>query len=314
MNIVITGASSGIGLRTAEKLKELGNNVINVSLAPCGVAGIVDILADFAEADAARKAVDEAFERLGTVDVAIWCAGYSIAGSILDVTDEDIERITAVNYLSAVKFCRACAERMTGGKIILLSSMAGYIPLAYEHYYCATKAALISYARVAGMEFKHAPIQFCCITPSGVATEFSRNRKKVYGTHENNNLNAAISSITDMEQSGILADKVADHIVALLSKPKLPTLSTVTFRDKMILLGASLIPSAWEDGIMARAMGQRKPKLTRVQEQTRPVQLPQIIDMMDQSKPRDPNEGYKDLGIDPAEYGYTDDYKDRPYH
>jgi len=314
MNIVITGASSGIGLRTAEKLKDLGNNVVNVALEPCGVAGVVDILADFSEPSAARRAAQEAFERLGAVDVVIWCAGYSIAGSIKDVSDEDIERITAVNYTSAVKFCRACVERMTGGKIILLSSMAGYIPLAYEHYYCATKAALINYCRVAGMEFRHSPVQFCCVTPSGVATAFSRNRKKVYGAHDNANLNSAISSITDMEQSGILADKVAEHIIALLAKPKLPTCSTVTFRDKMILLGASLIPSAWEDRIMARAMGQRKPKLTRVVEDKQPVQKPEIIDMLDTARPHDPEEGYEELGIDPAEYGYTDHYDSHPYN
>ena len=66
MNIVITGASSGIGLRTAEKLKDLGNNVVNVALEPCGVAGVVDILADFSEPSAARRAAQEAFERLHT--------------------------------------------------------------------------------------------------------------------------------------------------------------------------------------------------------------------------------------------------------
>lgn len=288
MNIVITGASSGIGLRTAEKLIAAGHQVFNVSRNPAGTPHIHDVLVDLSESDAVERAIKTVSKECGRIDVGIYCAGYSIAGSIKDVDLDDVHSITQVDYLSAVAFVKNMESAMKHrGRIIIISSMAGYFPLPYEPYYSAAKAALIAYCRSLSFEWRNSPMSICCLTPGGVSTSFSRHRQKVYGKHENPNLNAAISAITDIEQGGKLADEVADKLVGLLEKPKLPVTTTVCFSETLKIGMAKLLPSKAVDGILARKFNQRKPKIIKVVSENKPVEKPQIIDLTkdDQSEP-----------------------------
>ena len=159
---MITGASRGVGAATALKLAKAGCRVaINFNQSAdraetvadqCREAGVEAILVqgDVAEDAACRAMVQQAVEAFGGLDILINNAGTTrfIDFQDLDaVTDEDWERIFAVNLKGPFQMARAAREALAageGGVIVNTASIAGIVGAGSSIPYCASKAALIN--------------------------------------------------------------------------------------------------------------------------------------------------------------------------
>ena len=193
--IVITGASSGIGAGLAERLGRDGHQLVlaarrrpeleqvAAAATAAGASGAIAVPTNVTrrvDVDAlARAAVD----RFGGFDVWINNAGRGITRSVLDLTDDDIDEMIAINVKSALYGVQAAARHFVEcgqGHIINVSSFLGRVPIALPRSaYSAAKAALNSLTANARVELraKNPNIHVTLVMPGMVATEFARNAR-----------------------------------------------------------------------------------------------------------------------------------------
>jgi NAD(P)-dependent dehydrogenase (short-subunit alcohol dehydrogenase family) len=183
----VTGAGRGIGRATAERFARDGDAVAvldcNGSLAAAVAEGIrasgghaIALEADVVRSAAVRAAVARAVETFGRLDVLVSNAGTHFARSIDEYTDDEIDRILAVNLKGALFAIRAAAQalRDSRGTIVSVSSMTGLVGQDRGAVYAATKGALISLTKALALELGRDGVRVNCVCPAGVDTPLMR--------------------------------------------------------------------------------------------------------------------------------------------
>ncbi len=177
--IVITGASSGLGLGLRQIFEKKGDVVIDIS--KDGKEYQVDV----GNYKQLKAAFDDIYLNHGEIDMLITCAGYGISGAIELLKEDDTQKQFDVNFFGTANACKYAIPMMKKkGKMVLIASAAGLFPLPFKAYYCASKAAVDSFAQSLRMELSQTKIQVTSICPGDVKTNFSKNRVKDYETNE----------------------------------------------------------------------------------------------------------------------------------
>jgi len=192
-NVLITGASSGIGKATALRLADAGAHVILVArtlekleetAAEIELAGGRASMhtADVSVMEDVDRLVQEVLEAHGAIDVLINNAGRSIRRSLELSFDRfhDFERTMQLNYFGAIRLIMGLAPSMLerrGGQVINISSISALMPAPRFSAYVASKSALDAWTRAAAVEFSDRNVRFTTInmplvrTPMIAATE-----------------------------------------------------------------------------------------------------------------------------------------------
>ena len=180
---VITGGSSGIGLATAKELLAAGCTVYELSRRDTGVCeGVTHIKADVTKETDVRAAVDAIVAREGRIDLLINNAGFGISGAIEFTPASEARRQFDVNFFGMVNMNRAVVPlmRQAGrGRIVNLSSVAAPVPIPFQAYYSATKAAVNAYSMALANELRPFGVTVCAVMPGDICTGFTAARKKV---------------------------------------------------------------------------------------------------------------------------------------
>lgn len=215
--ILLTGGSSGIGAATAILLAQEGNHVyagsrggrlpegLNAeSMASC--RGFVRAIAlDVNDASSLQSAVKSICREEGRLDVLVCNAGNGIAGAIEETDEAEAKYQFETCFFGAVKSIQACLPtfRAQGhGKIITITSVAAVIPLPYQAFYSAVKAALLSLTQSLQLELKPYHIQCCSILPGDTKTGFTAARKytKAASLSDSPYHKAMMASVQKMEK------------------------------------------------------------------------------------------------------------------
>lgn len=162
--VLVTGAGSGIGAAVAARFRADGERVVAVDVrAGDGVERCdVTVTAD----------VEAAVSALARLDVVANVAGIPQMGRVEAITDEEWERVLAVDLTGAFKVCRAAVPllRASRGCIVNVASVAGIQGQAYTAAYSAAKGGLVLLTKALAVELAPDGVRVNCVCPGAVDT------------------------------------------------------------------------------------------------------------------------------------------------
>lgn len=178
---LVTGASSGIGKATAERLAQAGYQVYGTSRRGVQAGqGSYDMLPLDVTDDASVEAVaSELMRRKGRIDLLVNNAGFSVApAGAEEVSIEQAKAIFDTNFHGIVRMTRAVVPHMRSqgnGRIINIGSVLGFLPAPYMALYAATKHAVEGYSESLDHELRTRGIRVSIIQPAYTRTSFESN-------------------------------------------------------------------------------------------------------------------------------------------
>lgn len=188
--MVITGASSGIGLAIAERASQSGARVILLARSAEALENVCEdinhkggradyVVADVGVHEQVRAAVDTIIERHGGFDTWVNDAGIGVYGKLGEITDEDHQRLFQTNYWGVVFGSTEAMRhlRHKGGALINIGSISGDVPAPILSAYTATKHAVKGFTNSLRLETKHdkTPVSVTLVKPSGTHTPFGQH-------------------------------------------------------------------------------------------------------------------------------------------
>jgi 3-oxoacyl-[acyl-carrier protein] reductase len=170
--VVLTGASSGIGLAAAQALLERGYEVISLARRPCPLRAerLRSVLVDLTDADATRAAALEIAAETPATTI-VHCAGAIREKPLEDVTPTDLLALSNLHIVAAVSLVQANLPAMKAahfGRIILISTRA-VLGLAKRTAYASTKAGMLGLARTWALELAPHGVTANVVAPGPIA-------------------------------------------------------------------------------------------------------------------------------------------------
>jgi short-subunit dehydrogenase len=199
--MVITGASSGIGLVTARLAAKRGTRLILNARNEDALRRICDeirqsggeayyVAGDVGQLEDVQKLAQEAIRRFGGFDTWVNNAGVTIYGPVLDQSLEDQRRLFETNYWGVVHGSRvACAHlRGRGGALINIGSVLSDVAIPIQGTYCATKHAVKGYTDALRLELEAegSPVSVTLIKPSAIDTPYVQHAKNLMPSEPEN--------------------------------------------------------------------------------------------------------------------------------
>jgi ketoreductase RED2 len=216
---IVTGSSSGIGERTAQRLSALGAAVV-VNSASSVAAGqaVADALpgeslyvqGDISDPAQCRALLDATVARFGRLDLLVNNAGWTtlVPHTDLDaLTDEIFRKTFEVNVFGTWQLTRAAMPLLresTDGHVVTISSIAGVRPVGSSIAYSMSKAALNHMTRL--LAKSHGPVRFNAVAPGLVETPW---------TSDWSSQHAGVKAVSPLHRSAT-PDDCAEAVLALV--------------------------------------------------------------------------------------------------
>ena len=245
---VITGGTSGIGKCTAEAMAKNGYTVYELSRRAEGLPGMFHIPTDVTDPDACQRAIDEIVSQAGKIDVLINNAGFGISGAIEFTPIEQAKRQLDVNFFGMVNMNHAALPvlRKQGfGRIVNLSSVAGAIPIPFQAFYSASKAAINSYTMALANEIKPFGVTVCCVQPGDIRTGFTDARQKIAVGDDiyNGRISRSVAGMEKDERGGMAPEAAGAFICRVATKKGVKPINTIGLSYQFFCVLQKLLPA-----------------------------------------------------------------------
>ena len=187
-NVIITGASRGIGKGILELFVKNGANVAFSYIGDSDQAKsieadfsnhkqkVVSYMSDASNFEQSQKLIDDVVNDFGSIDVLVNNAGITIDNLLMRMSEEDFQRVIDVNLKSVFNTTKAILRTMLkqrSGSIINMSSVVGVKGNAGQSNYSASKAGMIGFTKSMALELGSRNIRCNCIAPGFIETEMT---------------------------------------------------------------------------------------------------------------------------------------------
>jgi NADP-dependent 3-hydroxy acid dehydrogenase YdfG len=183
--VLITGASSGIGLATAKAFAQEGARLVlnsrakarlDATVEEIGSSLAIGVAGDCSNPSVTKLMATTAIDKWGRIDVLVANAGTGFFGSVLSGSDEQIIQTVHTNFVGTIQLVRAGLPYLIAqeaGDIVIVASAAGYRGYANEAVYAGTKHAQVGFAGSLDREVRESGVRVALICPAGTDTEFA---------------------------------------------------------------------------------------------------------------------------------------------
>jgi len=239
---IVTGASSGIGLKLAEQLGQVRARLILVARRETELLQLTTRLrssgcdahyltGDVTAADIRRQALGMAEEHFGGLDFLVNNAGVGALGRFEDATAERLRSVMEVSFFAAVELTRAALPLLRRGNrpiIVNIGSILGHVGIPHSSEYCASKFALRGFTQSIRSELARHGIDVLLVSPGTTQTDFFRHAL------EN-------KQVPWPEQRGVSPEFVARRTIRAMCRGQQEII--VNPRGKALVLLHRLVPS-----------------------------------------------------------------------
>jgi NAD(P)-dependent dehydrogenase (short-subunit alcohol dehydrogenase family) len=231
--VLVTGATSGIGLAIAGQLASDGHRVFGTGRTVTGAGGggvaakgVAMLSLDVCSDDSVRGCVAAVLAQAGRIDVLVNNAGYLLAGAIEEATIEQAKAQFETNFFGIVRMVKAVLPTMRaqrGGQIVNMSSLAGLVPVPFWGFYNASKFAVEGYSETLRIELKPLGIWVSLVEPGTIKTAFYAQSAAVPIPEYSPWRDRGLATLKGFSEKAPGPDVVA-HVVSKLVKSSRPRL------------------------------------------------------------------------------------------
>ena len=187
---VITGGTQGIGRATAERISSEGATVVVVASRDLAKSTLIaeqirstgghaeSEVGDVTDRTSARSLVDRILGRHGRIDALVNCAGVFLPTPAGERADDSVDRTIGTNLIGTFTMIDAVVPSMKthgAGKIVNVSSIAGFMGIGGYSIYCATKGGIVMMTRALACELAPHGIRINAIAPGNTATPMNED-------------------------------------------------------------------------------------------------------------------------------------------
>lgn len=244
---IVTGGTSGIGLATANALRDSGAVVYVLSRHEAHLDGLRHISCDVSDESAVHETVERILDSEGQIDILINNAGFGISGAAEFTENADAKRLMNVNLFGAVNMTKAILPAMRTqkrGRIVNISSVAAPLPIPFQAWYSVSKAAVSAYTVALFNEVKQFGVSVCAIMPGDICTGFTAARAKsaVGDDIYNGRIRRSVAKMEYDEETGMRPDFAGKYIAKIAQKKKVKPLYAIGFTYKFFVLLSRILP------------------------------------------------------------------------
>lgn len=256
--VLITGASSGIGLAAARLFSEKGYIVYGASRRGSlpGLAGesLRPLIMDVTDRESVNAGVETILATHGKIDILIHAAGDGLASPAELLTAEHAQRQFDVNFYGAIRLVNAVLPAMRArkcGRILFVGSVGGIFAVPFQSLYSSSKSALSIYTSALRLELKPFHIYASIVEPGDVKTGFTAARQSAgcndaYAAA----MERAVSRMERDEQNGMEPARVARAILKLAQKKKPPKGRVVGASYRVFVFLKRILPDALAEKLL----------------------------------------------------------------
>jgi NAD(P)-dependent dehydrogenase (short-subunit alcohol dehydrogenase family) len=177
--VIVTGAGSGIGRAIAHRMASEGARLLVADIDGPAVEEVaaevraISRIVDVSKENQVRDLVETAVTEWDGLDVMVNNAGVGIAATVPNTSEEDFERLVAVNLKGTflgMKYAIPAIRNSGGGAVINMSSITGIVGVPERAVYGATKGGIYSLTRAAAIDHVAEGVRVNCIVPGTVDT------------------------------------------------------------------------------------------------------------------------------------------------
>ena len=249
--VLVTGASSGIGLETAKLLYENGFTVYAASRHPqelesakstCG-GKLIAVKMDVTSLESVKQALEDIPE----LGIIIHCAGFGISGSAEMTPLERAKAQMETNYFGVLNVNSVflpLLRKNAKSLVLITSSVAGLVPIPYQSHYSSSKYALEAYAQALRMEAEPFGVRVCLVEPGDTKTGFTKARTsdEPLSSPYYTSCQKAVEHMAKDESNGKPANSVAKVFLKLIKKNNPKVRCAVGLDYKALAFLAKILP------------------------------------------------------------------------
>lgn len=260
--VVISGASSGIGLSIAKTLHASGYHVIGLSRTyPKEKFDFQYYLCDLTNEDQVKHTADQITTENPYLYALVNCAGMGISGAIEHTETAEIAKIFNVNLFGTFLLTKSLIpslRKTENSKIINIGSVAGSLIIPFQAYYSVTKAGIAAFTEALRMELSPFKIRVGIVLPGDTRTGFTASREKnkvETDEYYQNRIQRSVERMEKDEQNGANPLIVAKTVKRLLARRNIPVYTTVGFKYQLFLFLKRILPTRFVNWILYQMYG-----------------------------------------------------------